>query len=150
MRGRWPKLALLLALIALLGHFGWEWQHAGHQTASVRLVPPLLPEPVARLKGDAAGRLLIHDLLDPDRGRLAKQAAVQASADEVDLSWHLYAVAVQQVHAPVAVILAGAKVISVSEGDLLPDGSRLVLIIRDGVVVEKDGKEKHVYLFGKL
>jgi len=150
MTGRWLRLAFVLALLALSGHFVLEWRYAGTQQVSVRLAPPALPESPARVNGSMLQEILTHNILDRNRGRASgKDAEVQGWKKRSDRSWRLLATAVRQLHAPVAVILEGGKMESVHEGDILPDGARLLQVMRDGVAVKKDGKEHNVYLFGR-
>jgi len=146
---RWFYLVLLVAMIVTGVHFVGEW-HAGAPHLSTRMAPPDLPAapqlPDARLLAS----ILAHNVLDQQRGR-AVDAVVGDKHKQraVDTTWHLLATAVQPLDAPVAVILSGGKMQSLREGDLLPDQTRLALVMADGIIVEEDGKEKHVYLFGR-
>ncbi len=142
------RAVLALALLVLAGHFIWEWQHTVVSQAGVRENPPALPVSPDRIENKSLEEILARNILDPDRGKVEDTVEATGSM-RVDRQWHLLATAVQQVHEPVAVISARGKMKSVHEGDILPDGSRLVLVIEDGIIVEQAGKERHVYLFGK-
>jgi len=150
MTGRWPRIALALALLMLAGHFVREWRQADVQQAAVQLVPPALPASPVRVNNGAIKEILAHNVLDKNRGRAAGNTGkMQGRKKNADKTWHLLATAVRQFHAPVAVISAGGKMKSVHEGDMLPGGARLLQVMRDGIAVKKNGKEHDVYLFGK-
>jgi len=142
----------LLVVMVLLGHFALEWHRASSSPEAVRqLPPPPLPAIGVRLNDQVMTAILAHDLLDPARGVVEKLSqGSKGQKNPPDLHhWRLVAVALQQVDAPVAVIADGTKLTSLREGESLPDGSSLVQVMADGIVVEVAGKNEYIYLFGK-
>jgi len=150
MTGRWLQLLFVLALLVISVHFMLEWRHAGVGSSSEQLLPPALPLPPAQVNSSVLEDILAHNVLDQHRGRVDEHVGTdQMSQNHADHTWKLLAIAVQQLHEPIAVILVADKMQSLHEGDMLPDGAQLARVMKDGITVEEDGKERNVYLFGK-
>jgi len=143
------RIAFVLALLALTGYFILQWKQTGMPQTSEQMNPPVLPLSPERVDNKVLEEILARNILDPARGKVEDVVEKSEPESAVDKQWHLLATAVQQLHEPIAVISTRGKMKSVHEGDILPDGSRLVVVMEDGIVVEEEGKEHHVYMFGK-
>jgi len=142
------KLIYGLLLFALMLYATWQWMHFDLPVLKHAVVPPTVSD-IAAPKAQQE-MLLAHNLWDKSRGASSQKinselAAKQASA----LTWTLKGIGYQQMHSPVAVIASGDRVKLYHEGDTLPDKALLIQVMARGILVTKDGEERHVYLFKK-
>ena len=142
------KLIYSMLLLTLMLYSSWQWMHFELPMLKHAVVPPALPEVVARK--EQLETLLAHNLWDKSRGASEQKVNSElATKQALALTWTLKGIGYQQMHAPVAVIASGDRVKLYHEGDILPDKARLMQVMARGILVEKDGEERYVYLFKK-
>lgn len=135
-------------LVLVLASAAWQWSQFEMPAKKKTMLPPALQ---LEQEFDSAVRfesMQNHNLWDKSRGRLAEDTVTATGEKKIQaVSWALKGVGVQQIHAPTAMIAAGAEVKVYHEGDVLPDGALLLRIMANGIVVELNGEERNVYLF---
>jgi len=153
--GRFALLAYAALLLLAIAEPLWQWRQPLIPPAGPPLPVPTMAAMPAQPDRALLDAVLAHNLWDQGRGqvKISDNAATGShGTDSHHVAWVLKAVAYSQMQAPVAMVAytdAPDKVHAQHEGDHLRDGSYLAQIIPHGVVVEKDGSEKTIYLFGK-
>jgi len=142
------RLIYGLLLFVLMLYSTWQWMHVDTPVLKTAIVPPALPKVSMHKK--QLKTILAHNLWDKSRGASKHQLGTQrAEKKHVVLSWVLKGIGYQHMRASVAMIASGNHVTLYHEGDRLPDETLLMQVMVDGILVDKDGEEKRVYLFKK-
>ena len=142
------KMIYGLLFFSLLAFSIWQWQRFDLPPLKNSLLPPELPTISNRDTKMQLSSMLAHSLWDKSRGAAIKQAnATLVKQQTTSLAWSLKGIGYQKMHAPVAMIAVKSKVKVFHEGDILPDGAELVLVMAKKIVIERNGEEKDVYLF---
>jgi len=144
------RVIYVMALLIMAGYFSLQWQHNGVQPHSKKYTLPDMPPLPVIADSKTLKILLTHNLLEQNRGQaIENRTEKEQQQQQTDKQWHLLATALSQYGVPIVIISAQGKTKTLHEGELLPDGSRLLKILKDGCMIETKEKNQVVYLFGK-
>jgi len=140
------KLIYGILLLIIVAHAAWQWTHFSLPVLQHAEVPPAAP--VVAKRSQQLNTLLDHNLWDKLRGASKQQANAEQAANKAKVvTWLLKGIVSRQHHVPVALITSDTHAKLYRQGDTLPDGSLLIQVMQRGILVTKDGKQRHVYLF---
>ena len=145
------KLSYLAALIAIIIPSIIQWERAILIPKKEALLPPKLPL-IAKKNEQLLTTLLAHNLWDKNHAKIT--AHTKNKQDENDQSkskeWYLKGIGHhhQKNKPPSAMIIIGNTTKLYYENDTLPDGTQLIKININNIVVKKEGEQQqNVHLF---
>jgi len=146
------KLIFILALLLILSDSVVDAWHLQVGNSVEAILPPALPDAVEPPDASLMQDIVAAYLWNSDRGENRQHGAASAAdgkgSEAVDC--RLKGIYYGQVYQPLAMFACGDQPLKAwKEGETLPDQAMVAEIQADHVVVEKDGEQHNVFLFGK-
>lgn len=136
-------LALLPPLLPLIN----LWLEDDNHSDSAQH-PPHFKQQALILTEDTLQQILTQNLWDKARGSISDpspQRNNKAQQSAQPKQWQLKAVKMPDI----AVLKTADAIKTYHPGEALPDGAILHKVLIDGIILKRENKTEHVYLFGK-
>lgn len=140
------KKYFLLALLPPLLPFINLWLEDDQNLDSAQH-PPHFKQQDLILSEDTKQQILTHNLWDKARGSINDPSPQRDKAQQnaKPKQWQLKAVKMPDL----AVLKTADAIKTYHPGEQLPDGAILHKVLIDGIILKRENKTEHVYLFGK-
>ena len=153
MKEQKAKLVFVLALVFILSGIIVDSLRLQVGEVARAILPPPLPAAVEVPDTDLIQGVIEAYLWDPERGR-NRQPDAESDTDDpvaaVVVDCRLKGIYYGQVYQPLAMFACANQPLKAwREGETLPSQAMIAEIQPDHVVLEKDGEQQNVFLFGK-
>lgn len=141
------KLFYLIILVTIITPPILHWKKGIVIQKKQSLDPPNLPD-MPTTNEALLDELLARNLWDKNHKKITRENELSDNSNN-NLGWVLQGIADSQSPTPSIKITINSQQSTLYLGDRLPKNWKLIEILGDGIVIKKQEKTKHVYLFGK-